>query len=133
MATPAVDPHASGSATTPFWVTELDWTKDERRLVYLKRRVGGSGYNEIGFLEFTKPGAGLGTQRGDPTAYVLHSHLIDGYCPRICPDGKTLSCVLPGDQDENLYALAWNGKSRTLIKKGVEEFDWQPGTRSTSP
>ena len=112
---------ASGSATTPFCVTELAWTKDARRLVYLKRRIGGSGYNEIGYLQFTQPGAGLSVQGEHSTAYVLHSHLVDGYRPKICPDGRTLSYILGG-----LYVIGWNGRHKQLIKKEVWDYDCRP-------
>lgn len=124
---------AGGSASTPFWVDDLAWTRDERKLVFHFQRQGGSGVSEIGFLNLS-PNRASGWAGQAHFAYTVHWILKRGFFPRICPDGKTLSFVLWSDP-MCLYVCDWTGKGKRLLISDVWYPAWRPiaGTDQSRP
>lgn len=111
------------SAWTPNFVTEMDWTQDEKRIVFVVQRVGGSGIYDIGYVDVNPK-----TLSDYVPPYQLHQYIAEGLCPRICPDGRTLSYAAQdgGGGDWNLYISDWSGKLRRLVMRDVDTYDWKP-------
>ncbi|HTQ09960.1 MAG TPA: hypothetical protein VMI31_07825 [Fimbriimonadaceae bacterium] len=130
------DAESGGSAETPFWVDELEWTRDERRLVFHFQRQGGSGVSEIGYLDLRRT---RGTLHSNISGFSYATHWILGkdrmaFSPAICPDGETLSYVAIDDNgDLSLYVCAWDGSHRRRILRDVENPDWRPVLRTEKP
>lgn len=117
------DIELGASAQTPFWVDDLEWTRDEKRLVFHFQRHGGSGVSEIGYLDL-RPGE-PDVHNTSGFSYTVHWILEQVLSPRICPDGKTLSCVTIG-QTMDLTVCSWDGHAKRTVLKSVENPDWRP-------
>ena len=123
------DGELGASAGTPFWVTQLAWTKSGKRLAFGYSRIGGSGVAEVGYLDLVKAPADWSNNH---SGYQVRTQWIwkDVILPRICPDGFTLSFVkLPWGDKEDRYWLclgAWDGKSKLRLIPDVIDYDWRP-------
>lgn len=114
------------SARTPFWVDDLAWTTDERRIAFHFQRIGGSGVSQIGYLELEP--VPLSRSWADECGFKVTTHWLTSldeftFCPRICPDGETLSFINEG---YNLCLADWEGKSRHKLLENVDQFAWRP-------
>ncbi|MFI5387337.1 MAG: TolB family protein [Fimbriimonadales bacterium] len=129
------DTERGASVATPFWVDELEWTRDEKRLVFHFQRQGGSGVSEIGYLDLRKAAR---TNWRSFSGFSYEEHWILGkdkmaFSPRICPDGTTLSCVSYDDGDPSLYVCSWDGKAKRKVLKDVQYPDWRPVSTKKRP
>lgn len=127
------DAETGASLITPYWVDELAWTRNERRLAFHFRRVGGSGVAEIGYLDLQRVKNSDSVPQDWATwsgfKYTVHWILDDVWSPRICPDGKTLSFTAfheASDGHFDLFLGSWDGKKRRRILTNVENPDWRP-------
>jgi|GEM_PF-2679285 len=125
------DTERGASVATPYWVDELEWTRDENRLVFHFQRQGGSGVSEIGYLDLRKTAASLPS---NICGFSYTTHWILGkermaFSPRICPDGKTLSYVSNDPDDQSLYVCAWDGTHKRRVLRDVENPDWRPNAK----
>jgi len=112
------------SLATPFWVDEVAWTGDEKKLVFHYQRQQGSGVSEIGYLDLKPVERTVhGTLSGFKT--TVHWLFSEVASPRICPDGKTLSYV-KGWNDPAIFLSDWSGKHTRKVIANAANPDWRP-------
>jgi hypothetical protein len=114
------------SARTPFWVDDLEWTPDGKRLVFHYQRQGGSGISQVGYLDLEP--AGESEDWDDASGFRVKTVWLTGpndlfFNPRICPDGETLSFV---NNTGELFLCDWSGSQMVKVLNDVDQFAWRP-------
>lgn len=100
-------------------MTHLAWSPDEKKLLYVIRRISGSGFREIRLEEFSH-------ERGGPFDVGKDEEVAGGWINRdgaFSPDGKwiayTTGCASP--RKPAIVAQSLDGKIvRTLIMDAVQ-------------
>jgi len=123
------DAELGASGITPFYVDEVAWTSNERKLAFHYQRVNGTGVSEIGYLDLIPADRSIHTGSA-AYRYKVHWLLQDVFSPRICPDGKTLSYI-KGYPNPSVYLTDWAGKHSRKLFANATGLDWRSSARLT--
>jgi len=117
------DADMGAGATTPCWVDEIEWTRDEKRMAFHFQRMGGAGVSEIGYVDLLPP-----VHRWEDFSgfHTKTTWLGAGFSPRICPDGRTLSYIA----GSALTLVTWDGKTKRKLFDDLEDPAWRPEQKS---
>lgn len=124
-----------GSMSTPFWVDDLAWFGNEKRILFHYQRQGGTGVSKVGIIDLTPVKVSNDPDREDwfdsNSGYRTKVMWLPIYAfnPAICPDGVTLSVTKHAANGNDFFGLILvnnHGHDTVNLIANATEAVWRP-------